>query len=161
MELSRRTYLQGVGALAVASMAGLSGCASGQAKPVTEPEPRTRLPTEPSYDDWFDGVGTYRGTDDLRGRETVTVTVGAKDAFGYFAFDPAAIAVSPGTTVTWVWSGEGGGHDVVALDGTFASPLSDRPGTTFGHTFDASGVVTYYCTPHRGMGMRGAVAILD
>lgn len=159
--LTRRTYVQGVGALAVASLIGLSGCASGQAKPDSGSEPRVALPTEPAYDGWFDGVESYRGTDDVRGRTTVTVTVGAKDALGYFSFAPAALAVSPGTTVTWEWTGKGGAHDVVALDGTFESPPSDRPDATFSHTFDAPGVFKYYCTPHRGMGMKGAVVVLD
>jgi nitrite reductase (NO-forming) len=89
------------------------------------------------------------------------VTVGAKDSLGYFSFAPAALAVSPETTVTWTWSGEGGGHNVVALDDTFASTLSDRSGATFSHTFTGRGVFKYYCGPHRGMGMKGAVVVLD
>ena len=161
MALTRRIYLKGVGSLAVASMVGLSGCTSGQAKPDTGSEPDGFVPTEPAYDGWFDGVGTYRGTYDMRGTSTVTVTVGAKDALGYFAFAPAAVAVAPGTTITWEWSGEGGSHDVVALDGSFESPLTARPGTVFSHTFDTPGVFEYYCRPHRGMGMKGAVAVLD
>ncbi|ESP90042.1 halocyanin 2 [Candidatus Halobonum tyrrellensis G22] len=31
------------------------------------------------------------------------------------AFDPAAVAVDAGTTVTWEWTGRGGEQDVVAV----------------------------------------------
>lgn len=161
MALTRRTYLQGVGALAVASMTGLAGCASGRASPTGDSDGDRVLSTEPAYDGWFDGVETYRGTYDMRGRPAVTVTVGAKDSRGYFAFAPAALAVSPGATVSWEWAGKGGSHDVVALDGSFESALTGRAGATFEHTFDAPGVFKYYCRPHRMMGMKGAVTVLD
>lgn len=155
MHLSRRTYLKATAVLALVGATGLAGCTRGQA------EPGPYLPTEPTYDGWFDDVGTYQGTLDLRGQSAVTVDVGAKDSLGYFKFAPAAIAVSPGIIVTWEWSGKGGAHDVVALDGAFESPYTDRAGTTFAHTFDDAGVYRYYCTPHRGMGMKGAVVVLD
>ncbi|WP_255196950.1 halocyanin domain-containing protein [Halorarius litoreus] len=155
MHTTRRSYLQAVGALALAS--ALAGCTRGTAR-TPEPTPG-HLPTEPAYDGWFNDVRNYRGTRDARGEPAVTVTVGAKDSLGHFSFAPAAVGVSPGTTVTWEWSGNGGTHDVVALDGAFRSPYTDRAGTTFTHTFDTPGVYKYYCTPHRGMGMKGAVVV--
>ncbi|MFC6733881.1 halocyanin domain-containing protein [Haladaptatus sp. DYSN1] len=155
MTLTRRSYLQGVGALALVGTASLAGCSEATA------ESGTKLTTEPGYDGWFNDVGTYRGTFDLRNQSSVTVTVGAKDSLGHFKFAPAAIAVSPGTTVRWEWSGKGGSHDVVALDGGFKSPMTDRAKATFTHTFDALGIYKYYCTPHRSMGMKGAVVVLD
>lgn len=155
MQTTRRTYLRSLGALAVAGTTGLAGCSGVSA------EPDSYISPEPAYDGWFDGVRTYRGTHDLRGRPAVTVDVGAGNSLGYFTFAPAAVAVSPGTTVTWTWSGKGGAHDVVALESAFRSPLTDRPDATFVHTFDAPGVYRYYCTPHRGMGMRGAVVVLE
>lgn len=166
MQLTRRTYLKAAGLLAVVGATGLAGCTTrGEPGPGTPtpgtPTPEPYLPTEPDYDGWFADVGTYRGTLDLRDQSSVTVTVGAKDSLGYFKFAPAAVAVSPGTTVTWRWSGNGGAHDVVALDGAFRSPSTDRAGTTFTHTFDAPGVYRYYCTPHRGMGMKGAILVLE
>ncbi|WP_224333362.1 halocyanin domain-containing protein [Haloprofundus halobius] len=159
MELTRRSYLRATAALAVVGTTGLAGCGSADADAETDAETARLLPTEPNYDGWFDNADAYRGTYDLRGRHAVTVTVGAKDSLGYFSFDPAAIAVSPGTTVTWEWSGEGGAHNVVALEGAFRAPLTDRAGTTFARTFDETGVYPYYCTPHRGMGMKGAVVV--
>lgn len=158
MTTTRRSYLQAVGALALAT--ALAGCTRGTAG-TPKPEPIAYLPTEPAYDGWFADVRNYRGTVDARGDSAVTVTVGAKNSLGHFSFAPAAVAVRPGTTVTWEWSGNGGSHDVVALDGAFRSPYTDRTGTTFSHTFDAPGVYKYYCTPHRGMGMKGAVVVTE
>jgi halocyanin-like protein len=160
--ISRRDYLLGTGALVLATT--LAGCGARGRTPTPTP---TRSPTEPTlgsepdYGTWFDGVSTYTGTEDWRDRETVTVTVGSKGSLGYFKFAPPAVAVSPGTTVRFAWSGHGGSHDVVALDGSFTSgPLTDRPGHVFEHRFETPGVHRYYCTPHRGMGMRGAVTVL-
>ena len=155
MQLTRRTYLKAVGALGLAGSAALAGCTSDPAPPTGK-----LLDTEPAYGDWFDGVQGYSRTVDARGETEVEVTVGAKNAMGFFAFSPVAVAVSPGTTVTWTWAGKGGAHDVAAEDGSFASDLTDRAGARFGHTFDAPGVYRYFCTPHRGMGMRGAVVAL-
>ncbi|WP_435333025.1 halocyanin domain-containing protein [Haloarchaeobius sp. TZWWS8] len=160
MNLTRRAYLLATGSLALVGTTGLSGCTTLLANPDPDPTDVSYLPTEPAYDGWFDNVSTYRATHDLREQSAVTVTVGAKDVFGHFKFGPAAVAVSPGTSVTWRWSGKGGAHDVVALDGGFESPLTDRAETTFTHTFDAPGVYKYYCTPHRGMGMKGAVVVV-
>lgn len=66
------------------------------------------------------------------------------------------MAASSGTTVTWRWTGRGGGHDVVADNGAFAS--GDLV-TTADHTFDVPGVYKYYCPPHRATGMCGAVFV--
>jgi halocyanin-like protein len=161
MSLSRRTYLKAAAALGVVGATALAGCSTTARPGPGTPTPPTYLPTEPEYGDWFADVGTYTGTLDVRGQPTVPITVGAKGSLGYFKFAPAAVAVSPGTTVTWTWSGNGGTHDVTALDGTFRSAYSDRPGSTFTHTFDVPGVYKYYCTPHRGMGMKGAVAVVE
>lgn len=154
MDLTRRDYLRAAGALALLGSTSLAGC--------TNPPVQTGpfLDVEPAYGDWFDGVPGYERTLDARGESAVDVTVGAQTSMGYFAFDPVAVGVSPGTTVTWTWAGKGGAHDVAADDGSFASELTDRAGTRFSHTFEAPGVYRYFCTPHRGMGMRGAVVVL-
>ena len=72
-------------------------------------------------------------------------------------FAPAAVRVSPGTTVTWKWVGDGY-HNVVEVDGAFDSGSPGRGGT-FEHTFDGVGVARYYCGPHRSAGMKGAVVV--
>ena len=158
--VSRRDSLLGTGALLLATT--LAGCGARGRTPTPTPTPGERmLDTEPDYGTWFDGVGTYTGTHDWRGRGAVTVVVGSKGPLGYFKFAPTAVAVSPGTTVRFTWSGNGGGHDVVDVDGRFASgALTDRTGHVFEHRFDNPGVYRYYCTPHRSMGMRGAVVVL-
>lgn len=90
----------------------------------------------------------------------MTVRVGVSGDMGYYKFGPAAVAVSPGTVVTWEWTGRGGEHDVAALEGSFDSGDPVRAaGTTFDRTFDAPAVYRYYCTPHRSLGMRGAVFV--
>lgn len=118
------------------------------------------LPVEPEYGSWFDGVGNYANTIDRRGTDATTVLVGVRANGGYLGFGPAAVAVDPGTTVTWDWTGRGGAHDVAAENGAFDSGPPVRAGdTTFEYRFDAPGVYRYVCTPHRGLGMRGAVFV--
>jgi len=114
------------------------------------------------YDGWLDDVDNYDGTHDYRGEAEVRVEVGTGNGL---LFGPAAILIDPGTTVVWEWTGEGGGHNVVANDETFDSgdPVPDE-GTTFEHTFDDAEegeAFNYVCTPHEAVGMKGIVAIGD
>lgn len=154
LPLTRRRFTT---AAAATGAFALAGCLTTGDRPA--PDDPT-LPTEPEYGDWFDGVSTYTRTLDYRGRDAVEIGVGTAGGFGYFKFDPVAVAVSPGTAVTWRWTGKGGGHDVVADNGTFASgDLVTTADHTFSHAFDAPGVYKYYCTPHKSMGMRGAVFV--
>ena len=139
---------------AVAALAGCFGDGNGGG------DDGPILDTEPNYKGWFKGVSNYEGTRDLRDQSEVTVAVGAQGSLGYFKFAPPAIAVSPGTTVRWEWTGKGGPHNVVAQEGTFESgkPV-DRKDETFEYTFDSPGVFRYYCEPHRGQGMKGAAFV--
>lgn len=102
---------------------------------------------------------------DRRGEETVTVAVGPD---GDFVFDPARVWVDPGTTVAFVW--ESDTHNVVVSDGPqesdwVGSPNAPREthdaGYEYSHTFDVEGTYDYYCDPHRGAGMVGAVLVGD
>ena len=149
---TRRQFIQTTG---LAGTLALAGCIARGT-----PTQGKKLDVEPSYGGWFNGVSNYDGTYDLRDRTDVTIDVGAKGGLGYYRFSPVAIAVSPGTTVTWRWTGKGGPHDVRADSGAFHSgALVDDEGHTFSHTFDSPGVFKYYCTPHKSMGMRGAVFV--
>jgi len=112
----------------------------------------------PDWGDWFSDVSNYESTQDLRGQDSVTVAVGAGNGF---LFDPPAIWVDPGTTVTWEWTGEGGNHNVVAQDDTFESELQSEEGATFEYTFENAGQHRYVCVPHQGAGMKGGVAVGD
>lgn len=150
MKPTRRAFL----ATAGTAVAALAGCST------PETSGGSKLPTEPNYRGWFDGVSNYEGTDDFRGQSAVTVRVGVQGGLGYFKYGPPAVAVSPGTTVTWEWTGEGGAHDVVAERGAFDSGEAVRSDTeTFEHTFERPAIYRYYCTPHADLGMRGAVFV--
>ncbi|PSQ07359.1 halocyanin domain-containing protein, partial [Halobacteriales archaeon QS_5_68_33] len=72
--------------------------------------------TVPAFGAFLGDANGYEegAVEDARGQDAVTIEVGAG---GGFAFDPPAIWISPGTTVTWEWTGEGGAHNVVANDG--------------------------------------------
>lgn len=114
------------------------------------------LSEEPNYDGFLDGVSNYDGTVDMRDADAVTVDVGAADGL---SFGPVAVAVSPGTTITWEWTGEGGGHNVTATDDSFESETVSEEGHTFEHTIEEAGTYTYVCTPHEAVGMKGAVYV--
>jgi plastocyanin len=62
-------------------------------------------------------------------------------------FDPPAIQVPTGTTVTWRFTDGDVPHDVKG-DG-FSSPT--KSSGTFTHTFDRPGTFDYRCTLHAGM----------
>jgi plastocyanin len=62
-------------------------------------------------------------------------------------FDPPAIQVPVGTTVTWRFTDGSVPHDVKG-DG-FSSPT--RSSGTFTHTFDRAGTFPYRCTLHANM----------
>ncbi|WP_434522349.1 halocyanin domain-containing protein [Halorubrum sp. AS12] len=93
---------------------------------------------------------------DRTGEATVAVAVGADNGF---SFAPAHVRVDAGTTVVWEWTGKGGGHDVYAVDGSFASDLVAEEGHTFERTFEKPGTHEYVCTPHQTRGMRGSVEV--
>lgn len=95
---------------------------------------------------------------DRTGEATVEVAVGAD---GGFAFAPAHVRVDPGTTVRWEWTGQGGGHNVYAVDGSFESELVAEEGYTYERAFDAPGTHEYVCTPHQTRGMRGSVEVVS
>ncbi len=123
----------------------------------TAPPTTTRV-DRATYREWMDGVEGYDGEIvDGRGESEVAVAVGAGAGF---AFDPPALRVDPGTTITWEWTGEGGPHNVVGENRGFTSgePVER---TTYERTFEEPGVVLYFCHPHQATGMRGAVVVGD
>jgi halocyanin-like protein len=142
----RRAFLRaGVGATAAVGAAGASGTAAAQA-----------------YGGWMEDVSNFEATLDYTGQEAVTVAVGAGE--NSQLFDPPAILVDPGTTVTWEWTGEGGDHNVVHEPGeegeaAFETELMSGAGDTFEYTFEESAAFRYYCSPHRPLGMKGVVAV--
>jgi halocyanin-like protein len=116
--------------------------------------------SEPDYGGWFDDVGNYEETVDERGSDEVTVEVGVENGQGPYGFGPAAVRVSPGTTVVWEWTGKGGSHNVIHDGGSaFESELVSEAGHTFSHTFESTGVYKYFCRPHKALGMKGAIVV--
>ena len=85
------------------------------------------------------------------------VTVRMEDNF----FDQANISVEPGTTVTWVQSGNNP-HTTTSYDGLWNSGMIEGgSGGTFSYTFEEPGRYDYFCIPHESMGMIGSVTVSD
>lgn len=83
------------------------------------------------------------------------VTVRMEDNF----FDQANITVEPGTTVTWVQSGNNP-HTTTSYDGLWDSGMIEGgSGGTFSFTFEEPGTYDYYCIPHEDLGMTGSVTV--
>src|SRR3712207_3243160 len=83
------------------------------------------------------------------------VTVRMEDNF----FDPANITVEPGTTVTWVQSGNNP-HTTTSYDGLWDSGMIEGgSGRAFSFTFEEPGTYDYFCIPHEDLGMVGSVTV--
>jgi halocyanin-like protein len=99
--------------------------------------------------------------------DDVIVEVGAGQSG--FQFGIPALYVEPGTTVTWMWTGQGGGHNVVndveesVFDSRTESEASliSEEGYTYEFTFEEShtGVHPYICVPHEALGMLGVIVV--
>ena len=91
---------------------------------------------------------------------TQTPTVTSSDDYQVviesFAFTPAELTVPVGSTVTWV-NRHPANHNVVADDGTFASPLFGQ-GQTYSYTFTGPGEYPYLCSIHPSM--RGTIIVV-
>src|ERR687897_1775531 len=88
-----------------------------------------------------------------QGQEEVTVRM--EDNF----FAPANITVEPGTTVTWVQSGDNA-HTTTSYDELWDSGLLEGGSEeTFSFTFDEPGTYDYFCIPHEDLGMVGTVTV--
>jgi len=159
--MHRRGLLTAGTTLAAGLLAGCAGNEGGSdGDGNADTETTTTAPPEPNYGGWFDSVGNYESTVDMRDSDAVTVSVGAAGNGGNLAFSPPAVRVSPVTEVTWEWTGNGGAHNVIADDGSYGSgdPVSEES-TTFAHTFEDAGISKYVCEVHRGQGMKGAVVV--
>ena len=150
-DLSRRRFVQGTGtALAVGVLAGCTG--NGGDGP---PE---------DIENHLSDANNYDGSlEDMTGESEVTVDVGA-GSNGY-AFDPAAVRISSGTTVTWEWTGKGGAHNVASVEGSeteFNSGESvEGEDNEYEQSFDSAGSQLYVCEPHTAQGMKGAIEVVE
>lgn len=173
---SRRDVLRTVGAVGVASVAGLSGTAAAKGNGYGNGNGIGAFLNEAS--EIVDRPVFTGQIADMRGMETVEVEVGNNvpvtpfeaDLDGFvvtieevpFGYDPRVVRVSKGTRVDFVWS------DDVLLPGLLNLPiphnvvaLPDKSGTvafdsgpvvfapnTYSVPFDEPGTYLYYCTPH-------------
>lgn len=80
-----------------------------------------------------------------------TVGVGA----GGDAFDPAAVTVAQGDTVTWQW--QSGQHSVTSTSGSEPFDSGAKTAGTFAHTFNTPGTFSYLCVWHANM--KGTVTV--
>lgn len=166
--LDRRTLLRSTGTLAAAGL--LAGCSGDGGESGGESD-ETATSTAASGDDngdvseevtsYLSDVSNFDGTvSDMTGQDTVTVTVGAEGNGGNYAFAPAAVRVSTGTTVEFEWTGKGATHNVISEDGPLDSGSAvDATGVQYEYTFEEPGSFTYYCTPHKSLGMKGAIVV--
>ncbi|WP_236544737.1 halocyanin domain-containing protein [Salinirussus salinus] len=110
-------------------------------------------------EEWLAETNNFDGSvTDATDRDEVTVRVGAEGNGGPFAFDPPAVRVESGTTVRWEWSSEGAQHSVTHTDEAFGTGVKEAP-FSYEHVFDEAGMYRYYCLPHRGLGMKGAILV--
>jgi len=116
---------------------------------------------EVDYGGWFSNVSNFEGTVDRTGESEVVVEVGTQANGGYFGFAPVAIRVDPGTTIRYVWTGRGGGHTVTGENNGYDSGLFSEEGHEYTRTYEEEAVHLYYCIPHRGVGMKGAIVVGD
>jgi len=168
---TRRSVVLSTGTLALTALAGCSGGGgesdggSGGSTDTESDGGSGSTDTEggsggtPGFDGWLSNVDNYDGVADETGSDEVTIAVGASGNGGNFAFDPAAVQVSSGTTVVWEWTGQGAQHNVAAEGGGFESDMASEEGHTFEHTFSEGGTYEYACTPHRSLGMKGVVVV--
>ncbi|WP_254838299.1 halocyanin domain-containing protein [Natronomonas marina] len=164
--MKRRDFMRAAGGTTAAAgatvgAAGPAAAAGGGGEGGGESGGRT----VPAFGSYLDDANLYSEESivDARDQDSVTISVGAGDGL---AFDPPAIWISPGTTVTWEWTGEGGTHNVVANEGPAGldsgSAVESSSATyEFEFTEDHAGITTYRCIPHETSGMKGAVAVGD
>ncbi|MDY7080812.1 MAG: halocyanin domain-containing protein [Halobacteria archaeon] len=173
MAMNRRRFIKATGVTAAAGMTGLAGCMGGGNGNGGDGNGGSSGGgsgsgdgggSKPSFDGWLSNTSNYNGVVDKTGQSEVTVMVGAQGNGGNYAYDPAAIRVSPGTKVVWDWTGKGQAHNVVAAEGAGvqlmeSSNLKSSGSFTYSHTFESAGTYKYFCVPHRSLGMKGVVVV--
>jgi len=149
--MNRREFLRTAG-----GAAGGAAAVSTATGPAAAAESGGGGGTSPDFGGYLDGANNYSGSVvDETGSDEVSVDVGAGDGL---AFGPAAVHVDNGATVVWEWTGQGGAHNVVSEDGVFDSGSTKSSGT-YEYTFEEDGIYPYFCEPHKGSGMLGAIVV--
>lgn len=120
---------------------------------------------DPPIEPWVPDANGFDGeVADRRGQENVSIQVGAGP--NGHAFDPAAVIVDPGTTITWDWVEESGAHYVVnrvrvAYDPETIPDLISSGTYSTSETLDIPQMKRYACYNHDDDGMRAAVIVAE
>ena len=72
-----------------------------------------------------------------------------KVSIASYAFDPALITITTGSTITWT-NNDSVSHNVLADDGSWGSD-SLAKGDSFSYTFTQAGTFSYHCGFHSSM----------
>ena len=83
------------------------------------------------------------------------VTIGVRDNN---LFSPRSKDVNVGDTVTWIWQGSGGFHDLSSSD-FLADPAGSKGQGSYSYTFKKAGTYNYVCLVHVSVGMRGIIIV--
>jgi len=71
-------------------------------------------------------------------------------AISGFAFNPATVTISKGTSVVWT-NDDSATHTIVSDSGSEIGSGSISQGETYVHTFDTAGTYNYHCGIHPSM----------
>jgi plastocyanin len=74
-----------------------------------------------------------------------------------FAFNPATITVTKGSTVKWTNQDEA--PHTVTSDGSYWDSGELNKGLSFNHTFNQTGTFTYHCAVHPSM--KGTIVVTE
>ncbi|MFF4410599.1 cupredoxin family copper-binding protein [Streptomyces sp. NPDC001262] len=85
-----------------------------------------------------------------------TFAAGGQVAIVNYAYAPATLTVSRGTTVTWSNSDTAPHTITSSVSGPLDSPMLNQ-GDSFSFTFSSAGTFSYYCTVHPTM--KGTVVV--
>ncbi|MFC6614968.1 plastocyanin/azurin family copper-binding protein [Halopenitus salinus] len=154
--MKRREFMRTAGGSAAAATAATAATGSAAAQEDGGGGGAEVRPVWPSAVE-SGNLGTYL---DARGQDEVTISVGAGDGL---AFGPTKVWVDPGTTVIWEWTGNGGDHNVHAVEGpaSFESQITGEGGFTFEYetSEEDAGITHYQCDPHAQVGMHAGLAV--
>lgn len=162
--IDRRRFLAvaGGGTLATA----IAGCSDDETVEVDASTGEAQVDVPNDLDEYLgDANGYDQQIIDLTNERSVTIAVGAGSEG--LQYDPVAFRIEKQTTISWVWTGKGGAHDVTATEDSFRALDSDEPVAQAGEEWDyaVSGDAVhkefkYFCSNHRDEGMKGGFEVV-
>jgi|AntRauTorckE6833_2_1112554.scaffolds.fasta_scaffold00105_25 plastocyanin len=172
MYMKRRDFLRtasGVtGAAAAAGAASAGAAAADGSQDSGAPENATTTTGTPTGTENGTGTGTGAGNETTSGDGgaaaggTETVQVGPGGDYVYTPGTETPLYISPGTTVNFVWDSDN--HNIVVdsqpddANWEGHEPI-ENTGFEYSHTFDTLGEYTYFCQPHKNLGMDATIVV--